>query len=286
MNKSLKELDKYYTKSKIAKDCYDLYKKVLDSDEVFNRFWIEPSAGSGRILDVITESKIGFDISPDNDFIIQNDFIKNSIWKYVSDKNNRIIFGNPPFGNKGDLAVKFINKGFEYSDYVGFILPNQFRKWSTQSKILSGAQLILDTDLQDNSFTFDGKDYDLRSCFQIWSVGFTIHKDLRLLKSPKIKHDDFECYQYNRTEESLKYFDYDWDIAIPRQGFNEYKLFYKKEDCDKKKQWIFIKARKPEYLEILKNIDYDQLSKKNSIIPGFGKADLVEEYTRIKNGYK
>ena len=46
MNKSLKELDKYYTKSEIAKDCYFLYKKVLESDDITDRYWIEPSAGA------------------------------------------------------------------------------------------------------------------------------------------------------------------------------------------------------------------------------------------------
>ena len=34
---------------------------------------------------------------------------------------------------------------------------------------------------------------------------------------------------------------------------------------------------------VLDNLDFGQLSKKNTSIPGWGKADLVEEYVRVKS---
>ena len=39
-------------------------------------------------------------------------------------------------------AIDFVNKTFEYSNIVGFIVPIQFRKWSVQSKINKNAKLI------------------------------------------------------------------------------------------------------------------------------------------------
>ena len=48
-----------------------------------------------------------------------------------------------------------------------------------------------------------------------------------------------------------------------------------------KKQWIFFKAKDKETLEKLKSIDFEKLSKKNIGIPGFGKADVVQEFISI-----
>lgn len=45
-----------------------------------------------------------------------------------------------------------------------------------------------------------------------------------------------------------------------------------------KQQWIFFKAKNKEILEKLKQLDFTKLSKKNIGIPGFGKADVVQEF--------
>ena len=37
-----------------------------------------------------------------------------------------VAIGNPPFGLRGQLALKFINHAAKYCDYVAFILPQLF----------------------------------------------------------------------------------------------------------------------------------------------------------------
>lgn len=283
--KKSKDYDKYYTKIEIAEDCYSAMKTSLANLQILpnNLIFIEPSAGSGVFLKVVKENIKGFDLVPEGENIIQNDFLSDkNLLDYLTaeeKKSEIIIIGNPPFGKKSDLAIKFVNKSFEYSDIVGFIVPIQFRKWSVQKHIARKAKLILDKDLPENSFTLNDKDYKVRCCFQIWTLK-NIDTDLRIIKKPKTSHHDFKMYQYNATLQAEKYFSYDWDFAVPRQGYNDYSLkVFKNQEIDRGKQWIFFKAKNQEVLERLLKIDFVKLSKKNIGIPGFGKADVLEEYT-------
>ena len=273
-----KELDKYYTKSDNSKSCFQKFIDIVGPDF----FFVEPSAGNGSFLDVISgTNKIGFDIKPERSDIIGIDFLKKSIKKYLPEGKKIAFIGNPPFGKKSELAIQFINKCLSYSKVVGFILPIQFRKYSAQSKIRKNAKLIFDMDLEHDMFLIDGKETKVSCCFQIWSTDKTFKQNLRV-DAPVVSHPDFEMFQCNGTSNTKKYFDYDWDFAIVRQGFNDYKkVFYKKEDCDMKKQWIFFKAKNEIIRNRLLQMDFEKLSKKNIVIPGFGKADVVQEYNRL-----
>lgn len=286
------DLDKYYTKKSVAQFCYESMKSLLSAHNknLDSLVFVEPSAGSGVFLDIIEEAQVGFDIAPtidDGHNIIKNDFLVDNMLDKMpaSVRDKSIVFiGNPPFGKKASLAIEFVNQSLSYSNIVGFIVPLQFRKWSVQSKINSQAKLILDLDLQENAFEFMGKDYKVRCCFQVWVLDSFSNdlQDARFMVKPQVNHADFEMYQFNRTEQALKFFDYDWDFAVPRQGYLDYTFkAYKKEDCDKKQQWIFFKAKDKAVLDNLLSLDFTKLSKKNIGTPGFGKADVVQEYISI-----
>jgi len=285
------DLDKYYTKSHIAKKCYESIKGFLNRSKVdiTNTLFIEPSAGSGVFLKHIKEASMGFDLAPTTPGIYKNDFLKGDIKKFFTledSKKQTVFIGNPPFGKKSDLAIQFINRAFKYGSVVGFILPIQFRKWSAQNKIDPRAKLVVDMDLPEKAFEFMGEDYGVRCCFQVWVLNDfpTQAQDLRMKHKPEVSHEDFEIYQFNRTKPAERYFDYDWDFAVPRQGFNDYTVkVINKNQCDRKKQWIFFKAKNPKVLSDLLKIDFEKLSKKNIGIPGFGKADVVEEYKKLYN---
>jgi hypothetical protein len=275
-----KKLDKYYTKPEIASDVWNDLKSYLESINKSNYIVVEPSAGDGKLLDVITTDKIGFDLVPEHNNIIPNDFIKGDISSYVT--QDMVFFGNPPFGKKGGLAIDFLNKALEYGKVVGFIIPNQFKKYSVQNKINKNAKLVFEKDLPEDSFLLGDKDYKVRCVFQIWSLEES-DVDLRVGK-PVTVHPDFQMYQYNATKTAEKYFDYDWDFCILRQGYGDFNTIYTKEDINqlsRKKQWIFFKANNETVLDKLRGIDFDKLASLNTSTKGFGKYDLIKEYNSL-----
>ena len=286
-----KQFDQFYTKDDVARDCVKDLRETLSQNSRYDLSavtFMEPSAGEGAFIRAI--ENLGFkniyacDIEPNAKNILRRDFLNDDLSSEVPDHENVVIVGNPPFGRRARMAAEFINKGFEYADTVAFILPLQFEKYSAQNKIIKKGRLIFDKKLAPASFVFNGKDYIVRCCFQIWTLrGFG--NDLRLRSSPKTKHSDFEMWQYNNTREAEKYFDkekYGWDFAIPRQGYKDYTLKEVNPDkMDRRTQWIFFKAKNEEAFNRLMAIDYDRLSKKNITIPGFGKADVINEYERL-----
>ena len=290
-NNQEKDFDQFFTKDSVALECLDNLLEVLKDNSGYNLdkiCFLEPSAGDGAFLRALKDHKykkfFAYDIDPKNNHIIKRDFLKDSLKGELPEKQSVIVIGNPPFGRRARMAAAFINKAFEYTETVAFILPLQFQKYSAQNKLIKSARLIYDKKLAPDSFVFNGKSYTVRCCFQIWTTR-NFKKDLRLRSTPITKHKDFEMWQYNNTREAEKHFNkelYGWDFAIPRQGYKDYTI--KETDpnkMDRHTQWIFFKANSPEILERLNQIDYDKLSHKNISIPGFGKADVIKEYTKL-----
>lgn len=289
-----KEFDQFYTSDDVAASCIEKVRGVLPRIGIKDRdvFYLEPSAGDGAFLRAIEKVDparkllvFGCDIDPKRDDILKRDFLSDSIADHLPTGKVVVSVGNPPFGRKGKLASAFINKAFEYSQVVCFVLPIQFNKYSGHNQVVPQAKLVFNEPLPDGCFVFNGKPYSVRSCFQVWTTRETQMPDLRIRQSPRTKHPDFEMYQYNCTEEAAKFFDkskYPWDFAVPRQGFKDYGMRETDSSAlDRRVQWIFFKAKNRNVLSRLKRLDFEALSRKNSTIPGFGKADVVEEYERL-----
>ena len=274
-----KALDKFYTKPEIASMVWEDFKSILSDKNLLHVTVIEPSAGDGKLLDVIDLEKIGFDLVPESDQIIQNDFILGDIKPFV--KNEMVFFGNPPFGKRSKLAIEFLNKALDYGKYVGFIIPIQFKKYSVQNHINKGAKLIFERILPIDAFTLADKDYKVRCVFQVW----TVDESETNFREPKpiTIHKDFQMYQYNCTQMAEKYFDYDWDFCVLRQGYGDFNQRFTKDDAEslsRKKQWIFFKANDEEVLSKLMSMDFNKLSELNTSTKGFGKYDVIKQYKK------
>jgi len=170
MKYSDKNLDKFFTKQEVAKFCFEKVCEVIPENN--RQIFIEPSAGNGAFLEFLPKY-IAFDIDPikNNDKNIEKiDFL--SLTKIViTDRckfENTTIIGNPPFGSCCNLAIDFFNKSSEFASYIAFILPKTFRKTSIHKKLNKYFHLISDSDIPKNSFVYEGKEYDVPTCFQIW----------------------------------------------------------------------------------------------------------------------
>lgn len=281
-----KNLDQFFTKEDVSKECVKSTISILNQFDIDidNSLFVEPSAGYGCFLDNIQEKGMsikGYDIDPKRRDVIKNDFLKQDL--NFNDKKV-VIIGNPPFGSKGKTALDFIKKALEYGDFVCFILPNNFQKYSMQRLLPQEIRIVYQRKLPKNSFYIvreRKREVDIGCIFQILTKK-NGNKDLRIRKKPDISHNDFFLYQYNNTPQALRYFDNDFDIAVFNQGYGKYPTIKTKaEDCNKRKQWLLIKAKNNTILSNIKKMDFKKLADNNTTVKGFRKADFVAEYKRL-----
>ena len=122
-------IDKFYTKPNIAKLCTNALKKhiKINSTDLI----IEPSAGNGAFIDelkMLTCEHRFYDIEPENEEIIKQDFLEFDYSRYKETYSKIHVIGNPPFGRQSSVAIKFIKKSCEFCDDCSFILPKSFKK--------------------------------------------------------------------------------------------------------------------------------------------------------------
>lgn len=151
------QLDKFYTKPDIAKQCLDfLYEKIPD---VKNKQFIEPSAGNGSFSSLVPNC-LALDIKPEAPNIKEQDF-----FTFIPETGEYVTFGNPPFGKRSKVAIDFFNHAASFSDIIAFILPVSFMKWSVQKELSSNWHLYDYFYLEENSFTDRNKDFSVRCVF-------------------------------------------------------------------------------------------------------------------------
>ena len=177
-------IDKYYTKKTVVKECINLIKKninILEDDLI-----IEPSAGNGSFIKKIkklSNNYIFFDLEPENNQIIKQDFLQFDYNQIKKSYKNIHIIGNPPFGRQSSLAIKFIKKCCEFANTISFILPKSFKKESMKKKFLNNYHLLIEIDLPEKSFLVNNIDTNVPCIFQIWEFK-NFKRDLIIKKIP------------------------------------------------------------------------------------------------------
>lgn len=168
------DLDQYNTLPEVASYCWNKLKKYIKTDgATLSKYKIiEPSAGTGAFYNLLPkDDRIGIDIVKYNDEYIQKDFLT---WAPNTGDKPCIVVGNPPFGYRGWLALSFLNKAAEFSDYVGFILPMSFQsdgKGSPKNRV-RGLALVHSEKLPEDVFILpNGEKQKVNTLWQIWKKG-------------------------------------------------------------------------------------------------------------------
>lgn len=172
-----KEKDQFFTPTNTSKYCFSKFIEIIKEygDSERNYTFIEPSAGNGSFLDILPEDRrIGFDIEPKKNEIKQQDYLE---WMPYENKKY-VVIGNPPFGLRGQMALKFINHSSKFSDYVCFILPQLFESdgKGVPRKRVQGLNLIHSEKLDTIFESPDGKHINIECIFQVWSKFHTNNK--------------------------------------------------------------------------------------------------------------
>lgn len=169
-----RDKDQFYTTKETAIYCYNKTLEVLKklSIDASEYVFIEPSAGCCNFYRLLPrDRRIGVDIEPKGRLkgeLIQSDYLR----YFPEEKGKYIVIGNPPFGLRGNLALRFMNHSYEFADVVAFILPPLFNSTGKGVPMtrVKGYKLAYTENLQRKAFEYpDGSLVDVATIFQVWT---------------------------------------------------------------------------------------------------------------------
>jgi len=262
-NFTSKEKDQFYTPKSTALYCFNTFKRIIKEydDDFTNYTYIEPSAGSGNFLDILPDNSIGLDIEPNNTNILKTDYLE---WTPKKKDVKYTVIGNPPFGLRGQLALKFINHSYNFADYVCFILPQLFESdgKGVPRKRVVGYNLIHSEKLDSNFIDPNNNEMKINCIFQIWSK-YKQNPDYKILEN----NLDIKVYSLSNGEKPSQIRNKNMidkcDLYLPSTCFGKenMKNYYSFYDLPNQRGYglIFLN-RKTDYLNKAKNIDWSSVA--------------------------
>ena len=159
--------DQFFTPDQVTRKCWTIFNEVTKVN-IADYTFIEPSAGDGAFLKVLPPDTIAMDVEPRNERITRQDYLT---WTPAQNDKKYIVFGNPPFGLRGHVALNFINQSHKFADYVCFILPQLFESDGKGSprKRITGYNLVYSEKVSAPFYTPENANVDVNGVFQIWS---------------------------------------------------------------------------------------------------------------------
>lgn len=160
--------EQFYTPGSLA---FDLTQRVADLIPDFDkRVVVEPAGGTGAFINAAKSmgaEVLAFDIEPKHQQIKQQDFLTAEVGL-----KRAVTLSNPPFGRNNSLSIPFFNKAAQFSDYICFVVPKSWRKWSVINRLDRNFHLVTDQDLKIDYVDDQGQPVSeklgLNTCFQIW----------------------------------------------------------------------------------------------------------------------
>tara|TARA_R110001592_G_scaffold55893_1_gene170760 strand:- start:11295 stop:12203 length:909 start_codon:yes stop_codon:yes gene_type:complete len=135
---------------------------------------LEPAGGTGEFIKGLVRAGIkedqiiSYDIEPRYDRIIEANFLEVDPTQF----SGTVCVTNPPFGRANSLSKKFFNHAAKGCDYIGFLVPKSWRKWSVINSLDLNFDLVSEIEMPKNCFYKpDSSSSDkgvLKTIFQIW----------------------------------------------------------------------------------------------------------------------
>ena len=208
---------------------------------------LEPAGGTGAFVDAAERAGaariLSIDIEPKHEKVSRADFLE-----HVVPEHNAITISNPPFGRNNSLSIPFFNRAADYSEYICFIVPRSWRKWSVINRLDRRFELVHEEDLQIDYEDEDGKrlvvQNRLNTCFQIWRRSVTPRPLVRVVDNGLV----------TKTSSQLA------DVALTVFGFNCGRVRTEFERRANSTQ-MFLKLNHPDALKALQTADFSRFYK-------------------------
>ena len=244
-NRRVTGKEQYYTPRDLAEKLVQKTKALIP--DFSSRTVLEPAGGTGAFVEAAksagAKKVLSVDIEPKHAEVGLANYLEAPL-----NLTDAVTISNPPFGRNNSLSIPFFNRAAEHSEFIAFIVPRSWRKWSVINRLDRRFHLVLDEDLQidyvDDTHTLISQKNLLKTCFQVWQ-----RKDeLR----PIVKIEDRGSVTKVKPDEA--------DIALTVFGFSCGKV---NEEFERKPNTtrMFLKLNHPKALKALKNMDYQRFSK-------------------------
>ena len=244
-NKRVTGKEQYYTPADLAETL--IAEVMVLVPDLAKHTILEPAGGTGAFLKAA--EKIGakdflsFDIEPKHAGVKKANFLQASVAV-----TNAITISNPPFGRNNSLSIPFFNKAADHSEYICFIVPRSWRKWSVINRLDRRFHLVADHDIQidyeDEAGAKLSVKNNLATCFQFWQRKSTLR--------PRYSVVDKGLVEKTTAAQA--------DVALTIFGFGCGKVlthFERKPNTTK----MFLKLHHPQALNALQSVDYSKFYK-------------------------
>ena len=244
-NKRVTGKEQYYTPSDLAEK---LLAEVLALvPDLKTRTVLEPAGGTGAFIKAAEKfgvnTFVSFDIEPKHASVTKANFLESKI-----NATNAVTISNPPFGRNNSLSIPFFNKAADHSEFICFIVPRSWRKWSVINRLDQRFHLVADHDIQidyeDDLGEKLSKRNSLATCFQIWQSKESLRPKYSVTDKGLIEKTDAAAA----------------DVALTIFGFGCGKVmtdFEPKPNSTK----MFLKLNHPKALSALQTVDFSRFYK-------------------------
>lgn len=258
-------LDQFYTRPEVAARCVALAEAAI-GDGV--GLWVEPSAGAGAFLERLPRPRIGLDIAPAAEEVLEADFLA---WSPPSQVGPVAVVGNPPFGRNASLAVRFFNHAARFADHIALVLPRSFEKASVQLRLSSEMTLVAEHPMKPDSFVLAGQPRHVPTVFQVWRRTGNARPHL----DPPRQHPDF---RFLRRAESISLADF----AFQRVGRQAGRVSAVGQQPRTSHYFIAVAEGQQAgtVMQRLAAMDWSELRGRTAGVHSIGKAELVAAYGR------
>jgi predicted RNA methylase len=237
--------EQYYTPAHLAESLMAEVQAVVPN--LPRRIIIEPAGGTGSFIKAASAAGVtqflSFDIEPKHENVTRGNFLDADLTAL-----DAVTISNPPFGRNNSLSIPFFNKAANHSEFICFIVPRSWRKWSVINRLDRRFHLVVDQDIQIDYEDDAGEKLsvknNLATCFQIWQRKETLR--------PLYSVSDRGIIEKTDSKNA--------DVALTIFGYSCGKVmteFERKPNSTK----MFLKLKHPKALMALQTVDFSKFYK-------------------------
>jgi hypothetical protein len=255
--------EQYYTNPDVVDICVAEAQKHIDLSD---RTILEPAGGTGEFIKGFyragLQDVISFDIEPKYRDVLEADFLS------LKDVGSGLVcITNPPFGRMNSISVPFFNHAAKFCDYVCFLVPKSWRKWTTINRLDDSFHLVADIEMPQDCFYLpegETKKGVLQTVFQVWEkrtekreqIKVPDHKLIKKITKPTdgiVRGANFALLQFGHGCGKV------WDIS---------------GDVNYKTTTMYLHVDRQDVKDALKEIDFSEFANRTAYVEALSIQEI------------